>query len=209
MSFMNRHRDDSGFEEAWRAFAEDDAGMQAPSSLEARVFNAIEAQSSLAPRPRRSHLARVASLAAILVLTTTVLLRYQRGNERPSSMPVASRPAQAQAPALPEVSVPLSISSTPRAVVAEAREALPRARSPRPSAREVLPPVLMALGAGPVRDTEALQLVRLRLPREALQGLGVVLLEPDAAGVVDVDVLIGEDGLARDIRQVRTGGEHP
>ena len=52
-----------------------------------------------------------------------------------------------------------------------------------------------------------LQIVRLRLPREALQVLGVVLVEPDAEGMVDVDVLVGEDGLARDIRQVSTGQE--
>ena len=62
---------------------------------------------------------------------------------------------------------------------------------------------MMTLDAEPVRDGEALQLIRLRLPREALQTLGIVLLEPDAGGSVDVDVLIGEDGLARDIRKVR------
>ncbi len=70
-----------------------------------------------------------------------------------------------------------------------------------------LPPALMSLGDGPVGPTEVLQIVRLRLPRETLQSLGVVLLEPDAGGVIDIDVLVGEDGLARDIRQVRTGQE--
>jgi hypothetical protein len=31
---------------------------------------------------------------------------------------------------------------------------------------------------------------------------GLVLIGPDATGVVDVDVLVGEDGLPRDIRRV-------
>lgn len=59
----------------------------------------------------------------------------------------------------------------------------------------------------PPLETEPLQLVRLRVPREALQGLGVPLLEPDAAGMVDLDVLIGSDGLPRNIRRVRTQQE--
>jgi hypothetical protein len=49
---------------------------------------------------------------------------------------------------------------------------------------------------------EPLQLVRLRVPRQALAMFGLVLIDPDAAGLVDVDVLVGEDGLPRDIRGV-------
>lgn len=68
---------------------------------------------------------------------------------------------------------------------------------------QVLAPGTMSLGAAPLHDTELLQLVRLRLPRESLRGLGIALLEPDAQALIDVDVLIGEDGLPREIRQVR------
>lgn len=71
-----------------------------------------------------------------------------------------------------------------------------------------LPASLMLFDAGPMQLREPLQMVRLRLPREALQALGLALLEPDACGVVDLDVLVGEDGLPRDIRQVRIGQEH-
>jgi hypothetical protein len=41
------------------------------------------------------------------------------------------------------------------------------------------------------------------LPREALYALGVVLAEPEHDGAVSVDVVVGEDGLPRDIRKVR------
>jgi hypothetical protein len=67
--------------------------------------------------------------------------------------------------------------------------------------------VLMQFDLAPMRAHEPLQMVRLRLPREALQALGLALLEPDASGMVDVDVLVGEDGLPRDIRKVRIGQE--
>ena len=61
----------------------------------------------------------------------------------------------------------------------------------------------MVLDAMNTPQGESLQLVRLRIPREALQALGVPLFEPEARGLVDVDVLIGEDGLPRDVRRVR------
>src|SRR5205807_1022258 len=50
---------------------------------------------------------------------------------------------------------------------------------------------------------DAVQLVTLRVPRSALASLGVPIFEPDAVGTVNVNVLIGEDGLARGIRIVR------
>ena len=65
------------------------------------------------------------------------------------------------------------------------------------------PVMLMVLDAMNTPQGESLQLVRLRIPREALQALGVPLFEPEARGLVDVDVLIGEDGLPKDVRWVR------
>jgi hypothetical protein len=62
---------------------------------------------------------------------------------------------------------------------------------------------LMTLTADPILETESLQLVRVRVPRAALSALGVTLSEPDSSGVVDVDVLVGDDGLPREIRRIR------
>lgn len=64
-------------------------------------------------------------------------------------------------------------------------------------------PALMTLAADPVRETESLQLVRIRMPRTELRALGIALIEPDASGLVDVDVLVADDGLPRDIRRIR------
>jgi hypothetical protein len=64
-------------------------------------------------------------------------------------------------------------------------------------------PALMTLAADPVGDTESLQLVRIRVPRTELRALGIALIEPDASGLVDVDVLVADDGLPRDIRRIQ------
>jgi hypothetical protein len=50
--------------------------------------------------------------------------------------------------------------------------------------------------------TESLQLVRVRMPREALETFGVALIEPQAATFVDVELVVADDGLTRSIRSV-------
>jgi hypothetical protein len=61
---------------------------------------------------------------------------------------------------------------------------------------------LLTLSADPLFDTESLHIVRVRMPRGALRALGVALVEPEAGGLVDVDVVVGDDGLPREIRRV-------
>jgi hypothetical protein len=56
-------------------------------------------------------------------------------------------------------------------------------------------PTVILMGE-PVRDGEQIRLVRMRMPASALHALGVtstVALEDD----VDIDVIVGEDGVAR------------
>jgi hypothetical protein len=61
---------------------------------------------------------------------------------------------------------------------------------------------ILTLSADPLFETESLHVVRVRMPRGALQALGVALVEPEANGLVDVDVVVGDDGLPREIRRV-------
>jgi hypothetical protein len=63
---------------------------------------------------------------------------------------------------------------------------------------------VMTLAVDPALETETLQLVRVRMPRRALAAVGLVVIGggPDAEGLVEVDVVIGEDGLSRDVRRV-------
>jgi len=47
------------------------------------------------------------------------------------------------------------------------------------------------------------QRVRARIPRAYLPMLGVPIIDPDAEGSVDIEVVLGEDGLQRAIRVLR------
>jgi hypothetical protein len=62
---------------------------------------------------------------------------------------------------------------------------------------------LLTLAIDGVSDAESLQLVRVRMPRAALGTLGLALYDPEATGMVDVDIVVGDDGLPRDIRDIR------
>lgn len=67
----------------------------------------------------------------------------------------------------------------------------------------------------PLADPTSLQVVRLRMRRAGLASLGVPLANPDAEGLIEVEVLVGEDGVARSIRRtalvttegMETGGQ--
>lgn len=78
----------------------------------------------------------------------------------------------------------------------------PAPATPTTSAgREPMPLVLLA--ADPTFDTESLQIVRVRMPGRMLPAFGIPLDAPEAAGFVEIDVLVGDDGLPRDIRGIR------
>jgi hypothetical protein len=53
----------------------------------------------------------------------------------------------------------------------------------------------------PLADRAALTVMRVRMSRSAFASLGFPLADPDAAGLVDVEVIVGEDGVARSIRR--------
>jgi hypothetical protein len=53
----------------------------------------------------------------------------------------------------------------------------------------------------PLADPASMQVVRLRMRRAGLASLGVPLANPDADGLIEVEVLVGEDGVARSIRR--------
>lgn len=201
-----RSTDDPDFDAAWLAFAREEAHAAVPPELERRVLaRALQCTppAVASSRASRWRLPALAATAATMVLTTVAVLWF--GRERPGV--IAAQPAWDRdsyvALRAPVTGAP---ADADRRVV-ERREALPRLPAVSRAMLAELPPPLLRFSPQPIGEAEVLQIVRLRLPREVLQALGVVLVEPDAEGMVDVDVLVGEDGLARDIRQVSTGQE--
>ena len=65
----------------------------------------------------------------------------------------------------------------------------------RPSQAAETSPTVILVGE-PVRDGEQVRLVRMRMPASALYALGVTSTVPLEDGV-DIDVVVGEDGVAR------------
>jgi hypothetical protein len=59
----------------------------------------------------------------------------------------------------------------------------------------------VVLVADPILDTSTTTLVRVRVPRSTLVTLGIAPLEPDEAGSVDLEMLVGEDGVAQVIHR--------
>lgn len=190
-----------GFELAWAAFTAEDRAAMPPASLEARVLAAVRR----GPVPPRRWSARAAPIAAglaaavLLGTAATLVIRWPRPATLGDVVQTRPQPSTGVVPPRQSVDRP----SPPKSVPTRRRHTR-RVSSPP---FEALPPALMTLAAAPIGDSEPLQLVRVRLPREALQTLGLDVPIADADGTVDVDVLVGEDGLARDIRHVRTGQE--
>jgi hypothetical protein len=164
--------------EAWRQFVREDAAMTAPPELEPRVLAAWEAlqhQCRQHPsyRNQRHLLWAVGAVACVLLLA--VALRSHRATTTVPPTPASGAPVLAT----------------------RAAGDLHQWRQPMPTADTVL-----TLTADPALETETLQLVRVRMPRLALQAVGVVVSGPNADGFVEVDVVVGEDGLPRDVRRV-------
>jgi hypothetical protein len=161
--------------------------------------------------PTRPQVVRAAlAFAAVLVIGITasqvLRVRLQIG---PSESPATARIGANGLAIQSAISEP---ESTVRVEDArpfdEGRRAPPTARATR-VVRDVTnvplidSPAAVSVTAGPDVPADSLQLVRLRMPRTALQAFGVALIEPDATGLVDVDLVVGSDGLPRDIRRVR------
>lgn len=183
------------FDEAWRALVEHDEQLQAPPHLEAAVMTAISGQ-SVAPagRPYMFAFGWLAVPATIGAAAVGIIM-LGGAPDRVHILNARAHPAARLASA-----VTMHPPGTSAAATA-ARRRDSRARG------QVSAAVVMMVENTPALLSESLQLVRLRIPKEALLALGLSLVEPDASGTVDVDVLVGEDGLPRNIRQVRVTQE--
>lgn len=183
------------FDEAWRAYAELDQTFHAPPHLEARVLTAVK-HARFAPPPKRRtmHVAWLGAAATVAIGIAAVM----RGGPTasPVPLPLPARPHMA-ATLLPAAVAEVKPQFQKAAPVLAMNTADWIARE------DDIRIILMMFETAPTLPSEPLQLVRLRIPTEALPGFGIALFDPDAGGMVDVDVLVGEDGLPKNIRKIR------
>jgi hypothetical protein len=95
----------------------------------------------------------------------------------------------------PRTTAPFTAHRAPRTFRAPAH------REPRTGNGDASQGAYVLVGASQ-SDPAPLNVVRLRMSRSSLATLGLPLPNPEAAALVDVDVFVGEDGVARAIRPV-------
>lgn len=164
-----------------------------------------------------------AGIAAILILSLGIVLRDSRLPGTPSASGIlAVNPGIAQEPGAEPVERPAAENSLPEAVLPSARGAMNG--SPEGDAMPVgteatafahaaeqtapgQPPQassdFVPLFYGDPSLMEAGQVWRVQMPRSALQSVGMPVVEESRSGPIQVDILLGEDGIARAIRFVQ------
>lgn len=98
-------------------------------------------------------------------------------------------------PRPPEQTMHISVAAPPGAVVPTARI---RAEAPR-EPREMVTPFYALMEDEPFERGE---LLRVRLPASAMRSVGLPVAEEHLTDMVQADILVGEEGLARAIRFV-------
>lgn len=192
--------------------AREDAEVRVPARVDRAVMAAWDAAASDVRRPaipgRRTLIACTAALAAAVGAAAIIGVMRQPPEEVPAAF-------------VARVSRPVRPSfSEGGAGPAEAAQAAPAAKVLRPVRRrlsqgggEVPRPIAAppldagyVLVPGGALDSAPLTLMRVRMPRSAFSQLGVPIANPDGDGLVEVEVLVGEDGVARSIRRAAAVG---
>ena len=193
--------------------AREDAGLDA-SHLELRVIEASVAARSI--QPRTGNRVRYLTIAAAVFAVLTPALFFMKRAPVVDTIQTqaavtnqvvarSERPVAAP-PSLVERSSPSPISGRPAVGPPRPRRAVrtkPAMPAPSPSPEEFVPlmPMTEHEMAGPF------QLVRVQMPRASLGPLRSPLDRPNE--IVEADVLLGEDGMARAIRVSTSESVYP
>ncbi len=171
---------------AMRDLAAAMSSREAPPHVERALLAAFRRRAVLRAAIRWGS---VAAAAALLI----ALLMPRRNPPVPTEH---ARLAPAPAPAVvsPPAAVPEQRAIKPAARRAPAR----KARTAQPTREEQFLPLLYSDAA------ESVQVVRVKLPRAALASFGLPVAEEPGQDKIQADVALGEDGIARAVRFVRT-----
>lgn len=175
--------------QALRALAESDREKKAPPEVETRLLSAFRAR-----RGFRRRWGIIAATAAALVIAATLWWTKRAPQPAVSAAPQISLTPTAMLP------VPAVAKITD---VAPARRKVARkiAAVRQPESREVVTDFFPLMNPEPAFERG--ELLRVQLPAAAMQAVGLPVREEHLGDLVQADVLVGEEGLARAIRFVR------
>jgi hypothetical protein len=197
--FQPRSGPEAWIDDPLEALAADDAQVRVPARIQGAVLR--EWDQHLArfgqrrgARDRRARLAWVVvPAAAAVLLAVAVVHRDSLRVATPEAVPAAY---------IDSVDVP-PITRERDPLLEESRRGIPvtapAAVSPSlPAGAEALPGYVIV--PEPLVDPGGLHVVRARMSRIALATLGVPIVSPDLDGLVEVEMLVGDDGVAQSIR---------
>ena len=179
-----RATDETALTQALRALAEEETRVATPEHIEAALmarFDEYRRTPRVLRRRTRTFVRGAATIAAGVMLFGAVMLERELAPVRidlPRRPPAPSDTVDAPLPPFAsghDVAVAPPVDSRPR--------------EPRST---------VVLVGGPMASGELVQIVRMRVDRSALSALGIT--QSGSNDTVEVDVLVGEDGVARGLR---------
>jgi len=184
-----RNSGDFDLDEGLRALRESTRDLEAPRRVEAAL---LARRLALAERPAGQWRRWALAAAAVIVVAGLAALMHMR-QTRPA--PVAPPPAPV---ARVEVAGPAKTPAAPE------RETRPAPRRVQPAvSREVTSGFIPLVPDPAWRPGENIQIMRVSMPRSALQSFGLPVDENRAFEMVRADIVVGQDMVARAIRLVR------
>jgi hypothetical protein len=192
---------DNWIEAALQELAAADAGAVVRPEIEVAVLHAWEARHAAARSDRPNRMAfvlgwrkmaawmAVPAAGAAVAVSALLVERRSAPTDRGFSATIHARP-------------PAGISPVVVLPPARSNDLRQAPRTPRRFASERRPmrEVEYVIVPEPFADPDALHVVHVRMPRTTLATLGMPIGDPDARGLVDVEMLVGDDGVARSIR---------
>jgi len=160
--------------ELLKALAEHDRELEAPEAVELRLRSAFRKKYA---RPKWPYFA----LAAAVAMVTFFI-------------------AQTKPPVRPPV-MKIAVVAPPVADVPIAKPFIRKAIHRKPQPREVVTEFFPLIEDAP--PFERGELLRVSVPASAMRGVGLTVSEDRLTDLVQADVLVGQEGLARAIRFVR------
>ncbi|HKE84925.1 MAG TPA: hypothetical protein VKB50_14285 [Vicinamibacterales bacterium] len=186
---MSARSSDQALTRALRALADAEARVETPAHVETAImalWDARHDQAQTAPTRRRIVRGAAAIAAGVTIVGSVALQRDLA--DRPIAPPRSPAISFDRA-ASPRVAPAISdAADTPAPGAAD--------RHPSPGANDARS-ALVVMG-DPIATGEIVHIVRMRVMRSALTELGIAANA--STEMVDVDVLVGEDGVARGLR---------
>ena len=195
-------RDTDKLLEAFRTLGRESRGMEAPARVEAALRAEFRRRKKMAVLLRTVAAGAIAAAALIAAWAFGAGRSPGGAGAPPAARVVIPRPEPAGGTPAPPPGVEMAAAKT-APVKARPRPVARRQAPQRPAQRELATEFLRVPGADPFEPLDPGRMVRVQLPRSALEVFGLPLNESRWGERVKADVVLAEDGMVRAVRFVQ------